>query len=184
MTNTTADVVICGAGIAGVATAYHLAIDHGLANIVLVEQGDTLALTSDKSTECYRNWWPGPGDAMVRLLNRSIDIMDELHHEVPTRLSMHRYGYLFVTADPNNVQAMIANARETSRLGAGPLRIYQGTSTDPEYVPIAAHDLTDAPDGADLFLDQTLIRKHFPYLTGRTLAVLHARRCGWFAAHQ
>jgi len=34
----TADVVICGAGIAGVSVAYHLAVEHGLKNIVLVDE--------------------------------------------------------------------------------------------------------------------------------------------------
>jgi glycine/D-amino acid oxidase-like deaminating enzyme len=141
-------------------------------------------MTSDKSTECYRNWWPGPGDAMVQLMNRSIDIMEELHREAPARLPMNRYGYLFATADSSRVETMIANAEEISRLGAGPLRIHQESSNDAEYIPVAAHGLTDAPGGADLFLDQALIRKHFPYLTERTLAVLHTRRCGWFGAQQ
>jgi len=29
-----------------------------------------------------------------------------------------------------------------------------------------------------------LARRHFPYLTTDTLAVLHARRCGWFSGHE
>jgi len=37
-----------------------------------------LSLTSNHSTECYRNWWPGPGNAMVALMNRSVDLMEEL----------------------------------------------------------------------------------------------------------
>jgi glycine/D-amino acid oxidase-like deaminating enzyme len=121
---------------------------------------------------------------MVRLMNRSIDIMEALHHESPARLPMHRYGYLFATANPNNVETMIANAEEISRLGAGELRIHRNASDDPEYIPVSEHDLTDAPAGADLFLDQALIRKYFPYVTERAVALLHARRCGWFAAQQ
>src|SRR5256886_11256899 len=39
-----------------------------------------LSLTSDKSTECYRNWWPGPGDDMVALMNRSIDLLRSEEH--------------------------------------------------------------------------------------------------------
>jgi sarcosine oxidase, subunit beta len=179
-----ADVVICGAGIAGVATAYQLAVRQGMKNIVIVDPLPPLSMTSDKSTECYRNWWPGPGDAMVQLMNRSIDIMEELQREAPARLAMHRYGYLFATADRNSVPKMIANAQEVSRLGAGPLRIYRDDSDDPEYVPVSAHDLPEVPGGADIFLDQELIRKYFPYLTEHTVAVLHARRCGWFAAQQ
>ena len=42
----------------------------------------------------------------------------------------------------------------------------------------------DQPDGADLFLDPALIRRYFPYLTPQTIAVLHARRCGWFSGQQ
>lgn len=179
-----ADILICGAGIAGVTTAYQLAVKHGVKNIVIVDPLPPLTLTSDKSTECYRNWWPGPGDAMVQLMNRSIDIMDALHNESPARLPMHRYGYLYATADSKNVETMIASAEEISRLGAGPLRIHRGDSNDPQYVSVSQHGLADAPSGADLFLDQNLIRKYFPHLTERTVALLHARRCGWFAAQQ
>lgn len=60
MTPTTADIVICGAGIAGISAAYHLAARHGIGDILLVEEGAPLMLTSDKSTEAYRNWWPAP----------------------------------------------------------------------------------------------------------------------------
>jgi glycine/D-amino acid oxidase-like deaminating enzyme len=180
----TAEVVICGAGIAGISTAYQLAVKHGLKNIVIVDPLPPLTMTSDKSTECYRNWWPGPGDDMVRLMNRSIDIMEGLHREAPNRLPMNRRGYLYATADPNNIESMISNAKEITNLGAGELRVYRNTAHDPKYIPVSEHGLFDAPIGADLFLDQSLIRKHFPYVTERAVALLHARRCGWFAAQQ
>ena len=45
---------------AGVAAAYSLAVEYGHDDIVLVEAAQPLSLTSDKSTEAYRNWWPGP----------------------------------------------------------------------------------------------------------------------------
>src|ERR671925_420994 len=112
-----ADVVICGAGIAGVATAYQLTVRHGMKNIVLVDPLPPLTMTSDKSTECYRNWWPGPGNAMVQLMNRSIELMEDLQREAAARWAVYLYGYLFATADPNSIPAMIANADETSRLG-------------------------------------------------------------------
>ncbi|MCB0066547.1 MAG: FAD-dependent oxidoreductase, partial [Caldilineaceae bacterium] len=63
MTTSTAEVVICGAGIAGIAAAYHLAVKQGVRNVVLVDERPPMSLTSDKSTEAYRNWWPGPDDA-------------------------------------------------------------------------------------------------------------------------
>jgi len=51
-----AEVVICGAGIAGISAAYHLSVRHGIENILLVDEGAPLSLTSDKSTEFYRNF--------------------------------------------------------------------------------------------------------------------------------
>ena len=185
MTNSnTADIVICGAGIAGVSTAYQLAVKHGMKNIVIVDPLPPLTMTSDKSTECYRNWWPGPGDDMVRLMNRSIDLMEGLHREAPNRLPMNRRGYLYATANPHNVESMISGAEEITGLGAGDLRVHRNVADDPEYVPVSEHGLFDAPTGADLFLDQSLIRKYFPYVTERAVALLHTRRCGWFAAQQ
>ena len=56
MNRMTEQVVVIGAGIAGISAAFHLAVREGLDGVVLVEAGDPLALTSDKSTECYRNW--------------------------------------------------------------------------------------------------------------------------------
>ncbi len=71
-------IVIVGAGIAGVATAYHLAVKRGVRDVLLVDSRPPLSLTSDKSTEAYRNWWPGPDGAMVGLMNRSIDLLEAL----------------------------------------------------------------------------------------------------------
>ena len=92
MAGTTADVVICGAGIAGVAAAYHLAVRRGITDVVLVDERPPLSLTSDKSTECYRNWWPGPGDSMVAVMNRSIDLLEELARESGNVFRLNRSG--------------------------------------------------------------------------------------------
>src|SRR5437763_15222328 len=99
MTSRTAEVVICGAGIAGIATAYHMT-RQGVTDVVLVDERPPLSLTSDKSTEGYRNWWPRPGDAMVAAMNRSIDLPEELARESGNVFRMNRLGYLYATADP------------------------------------------------------------------------------------
>ncbi|MCH8978082.1 MAG: FAD-binding oxidoreductase [Armatimonadetes bacterium] len=143
MSITTADVVICGAGVSGATTAYQLAVKHGVKNIVIVDPLSPLSMTSDKSMECYRNWWPGPDDAMVSLMNRSIDMLEQLHQEAPDRLHMHRRGYLYATSDPNKVAGMVAGAEESTQLGAGPLRVYRGEADDPQYVPVSEHGLMD-----------------------------------------
>jgi len=179
-----AEAVICGAGIAGISAAYHLAVHQGLREIILVEAGEPLSLTSDKSTECYRNWWPGPGDAMVRLMNRSIDLMEDLARESQNAFHLSRRGYLYLTGDPGKITEMRATAEAISALGAGALRTHTGEAGDPPYQPPAAFGFENQPDGADLILDPALLHHHFPYLTEKAVAGLHVRRAGWFSAQQ
>lgn len=178
------NVVICGAGIAGIAAAYHLTVKQGVRQVLLVDERPPLTLTSDKSTECYRNWWPGPGDTMVRFMNRSIDLLEELADASGNYFHLNRRGYAFLTADPARAQELAANAHAISALGAGPLRIHDGRTAAHAYQPAPAHGYHGQPDGADLLLDPALIRQHFPFVPADTLAVLHARRCGWLSAQQ
>jgi len=182
MSASTAEVVICGAGIAGIAAAYHLAVRRGVSGVVLVDEGPPLSLTSDKSTECYRNWWPGPGDDMVALMNRSIDLLEELAHESDNRFLLNRRGYLFATADPAQVPMFIERAQEAAQRGVGPARIHRTASSDYQAAP--ADGFEDQPTGTDVITDPTLLRRYFPHLAPDTVAVLHARRCGWFSAQQ
>ena len=93
-----ADAVVCGAGIAGIAAAHALVRDTDLRRVVIVDEGPPLSLTSDKSTECYRNWWPGPGDDMVALSGRSITLMEALARETDNAIGMDRRGYLYLSA--------------------------------------------------------------------------------------
>lgn len=177
----TAEIVICGAGMAGVAAAYHLAVRRGMRDVVLVDERPPLTLTSDKSTECYRNWWPGPDDAMVALMNRSIDLLEELARESDNVFRLNRRGYVFATADPARAAELETMAESAGRRGAGAVRRY---ARGGDYRPAPAEGFEDQPTGADVITDGALIRRHFPYLAGDTLAVVHARRCGWFSGQQ
>ena len=179
-----ADVVICGAGIAGISAAYHLCVQHGIKNVLLVDEGSPLSLTSDKSTECYRNFWPGPGDAMVSLMNRSINILENLARESGNIFHLSRRGYVYATANPSRIPHFKRVAEESAGLGAGPLRIHTGQPGDPPYTSSGESDFEDQPTGIDLILDQAIIRKYFPYLSKKIVAVVHARRCGWFSVQQ
>ncbi len=181
MAQTSANVVICGAGIAGISAAYHLAVKQSVKNVMLVDERAPLSLTSDKSTECYRNWWPGPGDAMVRFMNRSIDIVEELARESDNTFRLNRRGYLYATADEARSDEMRRAGEEAASLGAGEVRVH---TRGGDYLPALAEGFENQPDGSDLILDPALIRKYFPFLSERTVAVLHARRCGWLSAQQ
>jgi len=184
MIPTTTDIVICGAGIAGISAAYHLAARHGITDILLVEEGSPLMLTSDKSTEAYRNWWPGPGDAMVRFMNRSIDLLEELADLSDNYFALNRRGYAFLTADPATAEHYRLSAEESEQLGAGELRVHHGRPEDPPFPPHHAEGWPPELVGADLVLDPAIIRQRFPFVSSDAIAMLHPRRCGWLSAQQ
>ena len=177
--NQPADVVICGAGIAGVAAAHFLS-KAGVKNILLLDERPPLSFTSDRSTECYRNWWPDP--EMLALMNRSIDLMEALAEESGNILRMNRRGYLYLTADEKRASALETSSHRTSSLGAGPLRVHSFSSL--YYQPSPQDGFHDQPTGADLLIGNELIRRYFPYLTNRAVAALHVRRAGWLSAQQ
>ena len=184
MSRISAQVLICGAGIAGISAAYHLAVRQGAREVLIVDERPPLSLTSDKSTECYRNWWPGPDDAMVALMNRSIDLLEELAEDSGNIFHLNRRGYLYLTAREAQVPEMLRSAQESSRLGGGPLRLLYGVPGEPAYQPAHPHRVQGQPGGADLILSQKLLREHFPYTTPNAVAALHVRRAGWFSAQQ
>jgi glycine/D-amino acid oxidase-like deaminating enzyme len=172
-------VVICGAGIAGVSTAYHLAVRQRVDDVIICDPAVPLGLTSDKSSECYRNWWPGPGTGMVDLMNRSIDLMEEIESRSGGALAMNRRGYLYVTGDPAVLHRMERSGREIAALGAGELRVHHDTV---DYSPAAPSGVA-GPGGADLLVGDAATSL-FPYLGADTVGALHARRAGWLSAHQ
>lgn len=181
--NRTSDIVICGAGIAGIATAHALAM-RGVTNVTLVDERSPLTLTSDKSTEAYRNWWPGPDDAMIRFMNRSIDLLEDWADASGNRFLLNRRGYLYATSRAEKATAFLAEAQLASAQGAGDLRVYRTYPESAAYQPSAHAGFHDHPTGADLFLDHSAIRHRFPFLADDVVAVLHARRCGWLSGQQ
>ena len=183
-----ANLVICGAGITGASAAYFLA-KAGVQDIILVDERPPLSFTSDRSAECYRNWWADP--AMLALMNHSIDLLEELAAESGNVFRMNRRGYLYVTGDENSIPTLKARAEYISNLpapgqqaqvGAGQLRTH--TPEASTYQPAPPEGFRDQPDGADLLLGTSLIQKHFPYLTEKAVAAVHARRAGWLSAQQ
>lgn len=181
MPGISSEIVICGAGMAGIAAAYHLAVRGEVKSIILVDEREPLTLTSNKGTEAYRNWWPGPGDTMVRFVNRSIDLLEELARKTDNYFQMNRRGYVFLTADERQIRVMKENAAEASALGTGPIREHPGPIP---YIPSPSEDFEDLPTGADLLLSPDLVRKQFPFVAADALAALHVRRAGWLDAQK
>ena len=178
----TAGVVVCGAGIGGIAAAHELAVVGGVSDVVIVDDRPPLTVTSDKSTECYRDWWPQP--AMAALMGRSITRLEELAEATGNAFAMNRNGYAYVTATAEGAAALAASAERTATLGSGPLRVHGGESGDPAWPETPWEKLDTTLRGADLTLDPATVRARFPFIAADAQAMLHARRCGWVSAQQ
>lgn len=171
--------VICGAGISGVSAAYFLA-RAGVRDILIVDELPPLTLTSDRSTECYRNWWPDP--AILGLMNRSIELLEALADASNNCFHLNRRGYLYVTGDESRSDALRAAAERISGLGGGPLRVHEHASA--AYHRHATDGFHEEPAGADLLLGSEVVHAFFPYLSSKATAALHARKAGWMSAQQ
>ena len=175
----TAEIVVIGAGMAGIAAAYHLAARRAARRVVLIDEREPMTLTSDKGTQAYRNWWPGPDATMLRFITRSIDLLEEMADESGNAFRLNRRGYLFVTGTVEGADRLRATAREVSAFGMGELREHVGTATSYQAAP--AEGYARQPNGADL-LDGAGARRAFPGLAPDTEAALHVRRAGWLNA--
>lgn len=170
----TAEIVIIGAGLVGLAAAYHLACVHRRRGVVLVEMGEVVGLTSRMGTEAYRNWWPDP--EMTAWMNRSIDLLEAIHARSGGAIGLSRRGYVFLRGDAGAAPAMRERAARASAMGAGPWRRHPGPEP---YVRAPAEGIDGAPDGVDVIEDPALLRARFPYVTDTASAAIHARRCGF-----
>jgi len=172
---------VCGAGIAGISTAFHL-VRCGIDDVLIVDSRPPLSLTSDKSTECYRDWWPTR--PMFQLMSRSIELLERYALESADAFHLGRRGYLFATAHQDRLAALARSAHTTEQMGGGELRVYLGDAGDPTYRPAARDGWEDEPSGVDLFMDGDVLRRWFPSLTEDAVGGVHIRRAGWLSAQQ
>lgn len=166
-----AGAVVVGAGIAGVATCYELAVTRGVDEVTVVDPRPPLSLTSDKSSECYRNFFPNR--PMVDLTNRSIDILEVLKYQSNNFFNMSRKGYLFLTGDPEQLASLTRAAQASSEFGAGPVRINRQPGDPPR-----------EERGFDIYQTLEALLSRFPYLSDRAMGALFVRRGGWLSAQQ
>jgi glycine/D-amino acid oxidase-like deaminating enzyme len=175
MKKNTPNIMICGAGIAGISAAYHLVVREKIKNVLLLDQGQPLSLTTDKGTQAYRNWWPAPDDTMIRFINRSIDLLEELSKISNNIFELNRRGYVFLTSDTKKVDKWRETAQISESLGAGNFR---EQSKKNSYIPSPSQGWMPL-DGADLITEQKTIGNLYPFISKDTIAMLHVRRAGW-----
>src|SRR5581483_544064 len=177
----TKKIVICGAGIAGIAAAYELT-RRGVDNVTIVEPGNPLSLTSDKSTEAYRNWWPGPDWEMTAFISRSLDLIEDVARKSDNRINLNRRGYVFATGDESKIDFIQTMAKLAEKRGGGQARVHDTPSSVYTSSPERGFDFPLT--GADIVTDRAMIRRYFPYLSEETVALVHVRRAGWLSAQQ
>jgi sarcosine oxidase subunit beta len=152
----TADIVVIGGGIVGVATAFWLS-RAGL-DTVLVEMRDGLStLTTPNSIECFRAQFTEP--AMAELALPSIEVYEHFAEVIGMPgydISLRHQGYLFVTDDPEMVGDLKAAVEKHRSLGV----------TDSEY------------------LDRDQLLARFPYLSESVVGATFRQQDGWFSTHE
>jgi sarcosine oxidase subunit beta len=151
----TADAVVIGGGIVGVATAFWLS-RAGMDTVLLEMRGDLGSLTSAQSIESFRAQFTEP--AMSDLVQESIRIHENFAEIIGIPgydLSLRYTGYLFVTDEPGLVDSLKAAVAKHHALGV----------TDSEFLT-----------GAE-------IRSRFPYISEQALAATFRPRDGQFSSH-
>lgn len=87
-------VAVCGAGIAGIATAFYLSKKHGIEQVFLIDKNLPMSLTTSKSGENFRDYWPQ--ESLGQLVRRSIELMEQLA-DSSSNFALRYSGYEFVS---------------------------------------------------------------------------------------
>ncbi len=175
------DIAIIGAGNIGIAVAYYLVTRHGAKNVVLLDPGDPMAMTSAQSGENYRNWWPHP--AMTAYTDHAIDLLEEIARASGNRINMTRRGYALVTRRETPEDLISELYHGYGERAAARIRLHE-SGTAATYRPALSADWETAPDGVDVLMDSSLIKQHFPSLAPDVAAILHIRRAGDISGQQ
>ncbi|WP_165749665.1 NAD(P)/FAD-dependent oxidoreductase [Cellulophaga sp. Z1A5H] len=94
-------IAICGAGIAGIATAYYLLKMNTSLKVILIDKNQPLSFTTSKSGENFRDYWPQK--CMMDFASHSIDLMKQLQEDFGEESFEINYsGYDFITFDSEN----------------------------------------------------------------------------------
>ncbi|WP_341510149.1 FAD-dependent oxidoreductase [Bradyrhizobium sp. ISRA442] len=174
------EILVIGAGIAGLATAYFLAVQHKRSRLLIVDEGQPMALTSAQSGENYRNWWPHP--TMAAFTDHSTDLMEDIARRTGNRINMTRRGYFLATREekPEELlrQLYTGYGASASKL----IRLHEGVSKN--YSPPLSEDWQTAPDGVDVLLGRNLIQQYYPAFDKDVATGLHIRRAGDISGQQ
>ena len=168
-------ITIIGAGIIGICTAYYLAKNHKLSNIVLIDRNNPMSLTSAASGENYRTWWPQP--EMFTFINRSIDLMEDIARQTENRINMTRRGYALATRHKDIDEFIDELKAGMNGLDERLLRHHAKQNSN-NYLKSITNNWETIPNGVDVIQNSQLIRTAFPNYAEDVETVIHIRRGG------
>jgi sarcosine oxidase, subunit beta len=112
-----AQVVIVGGGIMGLAIAYHLAKTHGATGITVVEQSYLCSGASGRNGGGVRAQWST--EANVRLMQESIRLCSDFAREMKINVWFRQGGYLFLVRSEEKRRALEASVKVQNDAGLG-----------------------------------------------------------------
>ncbi|WP_394826344.1 NAD(P)/FAD-dependent oxidoreductase [Pendulispora albinea] len=109
-----AEVVIIGAGIMGLAIAYHLA-RRGVTDVVVLDKGYLCGGASGRNGGGVRAQWSS--EANIRLMLESIRMCQDFASEMKINVWLRQGGYLFLTRTEDKRRALEASVKLQSECG-------------------------------------------------------------------
>jgi sarcosine oxidase subunit beta len=129
----TADVVIIGAGIVGIATAFHLA-RHGIDAVVLDAAPDIGSRTTAMSAHCIRAQFSEPDN--IAMMAESLTFYENFAQECGTDqadISLRQQGYLFASTDHADTPEFAARVAEQHRAELTDVELFTGAEVRTRY---------------------------------------------------
>ena len=115
MTDSDADVVVIGAGIMGLSVAYHLAADHGLKNVVVVDAGYLCGGASGRNGGGIRAQWSS--EINIRLMRESLGLFRQFAERHRINTWFRAGGYLFLARNDASAAELAQNVELQNRCG-------------------------------------------------------------------
>jgi glycine/D-amino acid oxidase-like deaminating enzyme len=174
---TAADVIIVGAGIGGIATAYYLTHNERPRKVTLIDALAPMSLTSAQSGENYRNWWPH--EVMTDFIDRGIDLLEGIAEDSSNRINLTHRGYALATRQ-NDISELISGLHTGYGTNAADVIRMRDRGEAGSYLA----SLKAKQTGVDVVTDPDTIRRAFPAFDPEIRHVIHIRRAGDLDSYQ
>ncbi len=112
---TDADVVVIGAGIMGLSVAYHLAAEHGLTRIAVLDAGYLCGGASGRNGGGVRAQWSS--ETNIRLMRESLGLFRQFAEKHRINTWFRAGGYLFLARTAEAAAQLAANVELQNRCG-------------------------------------------------------------------